>query len=55
MTNWRDYLKVHPAGELFPPISDEGFITEALLEAALHAGLDRHGAQAAIRSGLQRQ
>jgi hypothetical protein len=35
--------------------ADEGFITEALLEAALHAGLDRHGAQATIRSGLQRQ
>jgi hypothetical protein len=34
--------------------ADEGFITEALLEAALHAGLDRHGAQATIRSGLQR-
>ena len=34
--------------------ADEGFITEALLEAALHAGLDRHGAQATIRSGIQR-
>ena len=34
--------------------ADEGFITEALLEAALHAGLDRHGAQATIQSGLQR-
>ena len=34
--------------------ADEGFITEALLEAALHAGLDRRGAQATIRSGIQR-
>jgi hypothetical protein len=25
-----------------------------LLEAALHAGLDRRGAQATIRSGIQR-
>jgi hypothetical protein len=35
--------------------ADEGFVAEVLLEAALHAGLDQRGAQATIRSGLQRQ
>jgi hypothetical protein len=34
--------------------ADEGFVVEVLLEAAQHAGLDRRGAQATIRSGMQR-
>jgi hypothetical protein len=34
--------------------ANEGFVTSVLLEAALRAGLDQHGAQKTIASGLNR-